>query len=487
MKPANKHPGLPAHTHVQHGFSARWALASLSLSTLLASLGASVTTVALPTLAQAFEASFQQIQWVVLAYLLAITTLIVSVGRLGDLMGRRALLMIGLLLFTLASALCGLAPSFWFLIGGRALQGVGAAIMMTLTLALVGETIGKEKTGSAMGLLATLSAVGTALGPSLGGTLISGFGWQALFLINVPLGLLTLLLAWRCLPAPQPVAKAEGARFDIPGTLLLATTLAAYALAMTLGRGHFGWLNTVLLLIAMLGAGLFVLVQARVASPLIPLALFQDALLVSGLATSALVATVMMATLLVGPFYLSITLGLPAALTGLVLAAGPCVAALAGVPAGRLADRFGVRPMRLVGLVTMMFGCLALSLLSPALGIGGYVTAIVVTTLGYALFQTANNTAVMADVPAHRRGVIAGLLNLSRNLGFFTGASALGAVFAAALATNDVAFAAPAAVASGLRTTFAVALALMVLAAVVAWKCRVPELLHEQPDNACNE
>ena len=479
MNPINTQPNQPATAPASRSFSPRWALASLALSTLLASLGASVAAVALPTLAQALDASFQHVQWVVLAYLLAMTTLIVSVGRLGDLMGRRKLLLVGIALFTLASVLCGLAPSLWLLIAGRALQGLGAAIMMTLTLALVGETVAQEKTGSAMGLLATLSAVGTALGPSFGGLLISGFGWQALFLVNLPLGLLTLGLAWYALPVRQVPPKAGTARFDITGTVLLALTLAAYALAMTSGRGTFGESNIALLLVALVGGGLFIRAQSRAVSPLIPLTLFRDRSLVSGLATSALVATIMMATLLVGPFYLSIALGLPAALVGLVLAAGPCVAALAGVPAGRLADRFGVQPMRLTGLATMVLGCLMLSLVPPALGIAGYLPAIVVTTLGYAFFQTANNTAVMADVATQRRGVVAGLLNLSRNLGFFTGASVLGAVFAAAAATNDITRASREAVTNGLHMTFAVALGMAILALVIALKYRVPERLGE--------
>lgn len=479
MKPINTQPNQPATAPASRSFSPRWALASLALSTLLASLGASVAAVALPTLAQALDASFQQVQWVVLAYLLAMTTLIVSVGRLGDLMGRRKLLLAGIALFTLASVLCGLAPSLWLLIAGRALQGLGAAIMMTLTLALVGETVAQEKTGSAMGLLATLSAVGTALGPSVGGLLISGLGWQALFLVNLPLGLLTLGLAWYALPVRQVPPKAGRARFDITGTVLLAVTLAAYALATTSGRGTFGESNIALLLVALVGGGLFIRAQSRAVSPLIPLTLFRDRTLASGLATSALVATIMMATLLVGPFYLSIALGLPAALVGLVLAAGPCVAAVAGVPAGRLADRFGVQPVRFTGLATMVLGCLMLSLVPPALGIAGYLTAIVVTTLGYVFFQPANNTAIMADVAAERRGVVAGLLNLSRNLGFFTGASVLGAVFATAAATNDITRATREAVTNGLHTTFAVALGMAILALVIAVKYRMPERLGE--------
>jgi MFS family permease len=460
--------------------SARWALVSLALATLLASLGASVASVGLPVLAEAFDASFQQVQWVVLAYLLVITTLIVSLGRLGDLVGRRKLLLAGIALFTLASALCGLAPSLWLLIAARALQGLGAAIMMTLTLALVGETVDKARTGSAMGLLATLSAVGTALGPSLGGVLINGFGWQALFLSTVPLGLLALLLAWRSLPAGQPAQKTGRVGFDGLGTLLLASTLGTYALAMTLGGGSFGALNVGLLLAAIVSGGLFVRTQKRLASPLIPLAMFRDRLLVSGLATSALIAAIMMATLLVGPFYLAIALGLSPVMVGLALAAGPCVAALAGMPAGRLTDRFGERPMRLVGLATLGLGCLLLSLVPPALGVAGYVTAIAVTTLGYAMFQTANNTAVMADIPAHRRGVIAGLLNLSRNLGFFTGASVLGAVFASTLPTNGIGATTPEAVAHGLHVTFAIALSLAGLGLLIALKYRDPEPLSQR-------
>src|SRR5882757_3954197 len=213
--------------------SARWALASLSLSMLLSSLGTSIANVGLPTLARAFDASFQQVQWIVLAYLLAITTLIVSVGRLGDITGRRRLLLAGIVLFTLASVLCGAAPTLWLLIAARAAQGLGAAIMMALTMAFVGETVPKEKTGSAMGLLGTMSAIGTAIGPSLGGVLIAGLSWRAIFLVSVPLGILAFLLAYRCLPVDRRGPKTERAGFDTVGTLLLAFTLAAYALAMT--------------------------------------------------------------------------------------------------------------------------------------------------------------------------------------------------------------------------------------------------------------
>jgi EmrB/QacA subfamily drug resistance transporter len=452
--------------------SVRWALASLSLSMLLSSLGTSIANVGLPTLAQAFGASFQEVQWIVIAYLLAITALIVSVGRLGDVTGRRRLLLTGIVLFTVASILCGVAPALWLLIAARAAQGVGAAVMMALTMAFVGETVPKERTGSAMGLLGTMSAIGTALGPSLGGVLIAGVSWRAIFLVNAPLGVLTFLLAYRYLPidrqgtktAPEP----ERAGFDIMGTLLLALTLAAYALAMTIGRGSFGPLNISLLLTVAVGAGLFIRIEGRAASPLIRLAMFRDRELSASLAMSALVSTVLMATLVVGPFYLSGALLLDAAVVGIVLSVGPLVVALTGVPAGRMTDRFGAQRVTVVGLVGIAAGSFILAMTPATLGIPGYIAPIVVITVGYALFQTANNTAVMTGVPADRRGVISGMLNLSRNLGLITGASVMGAVFAIASATIDIAAAGPAAVATGMRFTFAVAGVLIVGALGIA-------------------
>ncbi|AZP14355.1 MFS transporter [Undibacterium parvum] len=447
----------------------RWTIASLSLSMLLSSLGTSIANVGLPTLAHSFNASFQQVQWVVLAYLLAITTLIVSVGRFGDMIGRRRLLLVGITLFTLASVLCAVAPTLWLLIAARAVQGFGAAIMMALTMAFVGEAVPKEKIGSAMGLLGTMSAVGTALGPSLGGVMIGGFGWRSIFFINLPLGLLTLVLAYRFLPVDRPASNTNRARFDHLGTILLALTLAAYALAMTIGRGNFGAINAALLFAALVGLGLFVFAEMRAKSPLIRMAMFRNSLLSGGFAMSTLVTAVVMATLVVGPFYLSGALGLDAAHVGLVMSSGPIVAALTGVPAGRVVDRFGAHSMSIAGLVGMLVGSSILPMLPTSFGIPGYIVPLVVITAGYALFQAANNTAVMTNIQADQRGVISGMLNLSRNLGLITGASLMGAVFAIGSATSNMMTASPDAVASGMRMTFTVAAVLIVIALYIAY------------------
>lgn len=448
--------------------SVRWALTSLSLSMLMSSLGTSIANVALPTFAQAFNASFQEVQWVVLSYLLAITTLIVSVGKLGDIIGRRRLLLNGIGLFTLASLLCGIASNLELLIAARTAQGLGAAIMMALTMTFVSETVPKEKTGRAMGLLGMTSAIGTALGPSLGGMLIAGFGWRAIFFVNIPLGILTFLLAYHFLPGDQPNTKTDRASFDKIGTLLLAVTLTFYALAMTLGRGNFGPLNVALLLAAVFGGGLFVLAESTISSPLIRLAMFRDPILSASFAMSSLVSTVMMATLVVGPFYLSQGLGLGTWLVGITLSAGPLIAALTSMPSGRLVDGFGAERMTRLGLVGIATGSLVLSIMPASFGVAGYLFSIVVITASYALFQTANNTDVMTDIRPDQRGVISGMLNLSRNLGLITGASVMGAVFAFASATTDIMTTSPNAVTTGMQITFVVAAILIAVALVIS-------------------
>jgi len=454
----------------------RWALAGLALSMLLPSLDTSIANTSLPVLAKAFGASFQQVQWVVLAYLLAITSLIVGAGRLGDLLGRRRLLLIGIFCFTFASALCGLSGQLWILIAARAEQGLGAAIMLALTIAGVSEAVPQERIGRAMGLLGTMSAIGTALGPSVGGVLATAFGWPSIFLVNVPLGVVAFLLVSRHMPKEAPGRQRAHAGFDPLGTVLLALTLAAYALSMTLGHGTFTALNLALLLTAVAGAALFAYAQTRVASPLIRLPMLRDANLSAGLAMSALVSAVMMTTLVVGPFYLSRALGLAPAWVGLVLSCGPCVAACSGVPAGRLVDRLGTGCTTTLGLCGIAIGTsvLAALTLSPvSLGVAGYIGPIAVATMGYALFQASNNTAVMSGVSSDRRGVVSGMLSLSRNLGLVTGASAMAGMFALAVGTSDVANAHAMAVAFGMRVTFGAAAGLMVLALGIA-RCRKP-------------
>ena len=391
--------------------------ATLALSMLLASLGTSIANIALPTLAEAFSAPFHQVQAVVVAYLATLTVAVLIAGRLGDRFGLRAMLVAGLAAFAAAALLCAIAPGLWLLVGARALQGVGAAFLMTLSMALMRQTAGEARIGRAMGLLGTASALGTALGPSLGGLLIPLSGWRGIFWAQVPLAVLALALVVSLLPADTERAEASPS-----------------------GSWSAVWRG-----------------------------------LAPNLIVNVLVA-VMMTTLVVGPFYLGLGLGLGAAEVGFVMAVGPVISIFTGVPSGWLVDAWGSGRVLAagLGLLAAGLGLLAagaalLAFLPNAIGVAGYVLSILVLTPGYQLFQAANNTAALADVPRDRRGTASGLLGLSRNVGLIAGASAMGAVFALGVGTEDFSRASATAIASGMRLTFLLAAALAVAAIWIAF------------------
>lgn len=385
-------------------------LVTLALSMLLASLGTSIANIALPALSERFAAPFHRIQWVVIAYLAALTVSAVFVGQLGDRFGLKRILLAGLCLFSSTSLLCGLAPDLWVLIGARALQGIGAAVLMTLTIALVRETSAEERMGRAMGLLGTVSAIGTALGPSLGGFLVSTTGVSGVFFVLVPFGLLTLVLALLSLPDGVGPATSPWAGFGV----------------------------------------------------------LRHAELAPGLIGNILVAAVMMTTLVAGPFYLKTGLGLSAGLAGLIMSVGPAISIFGGVLSGRAVDAWGAGRILVIGLAMLTAGALALCVLPEVYGVAGYVLAIGILTPGYQLFQAANNTAVMTEVPKDRRGLTSGLLSLSRNLGLILGAWVMGAVFAFGVGTSDLGSATPAAVDIGMQMTFGLAGLLMAAALWIA-------------------
>lgn len=339
--------------------------------------------------------------------------------------------------------------------------------MMSLAVAMVGDLVPKARIGRAMGLLGTVSAVGTALGPSLGGALVGGCGWPAVFHVMALAGGAALLLAWRTLPPDARVGDRRPS-LDLAGTALLALSLGAYALSATLPAKPPA--RAALAAGAALGVLLFALVQARSPAPLIEPLLLRDPRVGAGLVALGLVSAVLMATLVEGPFYLSGGLGLDPAATGLVMSVGPAAVALVGVPAGRLADRLGRRAVALSGLGAVVLGSAMMAWLPGRSGVGGYVASLSLIATGYALFQVASNAAVMGAAP-DQRGLTSALLALARNLGLVTGDSAMGALFA--LGSQLAEGLGPAASGdAGLRLTFSAATALSGLALAGTWWSR---------------
>lgn len=447
--------------------STQMSVASLALTMLLASLGVSIPNIALPTIGKFFNATFAETQLIIVGYLLAVTVLIVAAGKVGDIFGRKRIFLTGIFLFSFAALAAGIAQNLWMIVSARIIQGIGAAILMSMSIALVSDSVSKEKIGSAMGLMGTMSAVGTVSGPSLGGFLINTYGWRSVFFLMGAIGVLAFILANRFISSEKKDSISTEKKIDYLGMLLLGISLSAYSLGVTLNSGHLNEMNLALLALSALFLAGFIKLEKVTRAPLLRFDIFNRALS-SNLSMNVIVSTVMMSTLVVGPFYLSRGLELSSLMVGVAMSVGPLLSILTGIPAGKAVDSFGPNVITKLGLFLMATGTAALCVLPEFFGLFGYLFSILILSPGYQLFQASNNTAVMQKVSEKERGVISGLLSLSRNIGLISGASAMGAIFSYATGTSEVATASANAIADGMKSTFTVATILLLIASVIA-------------------
>lgn len=381
---------------------------TLGVAVLLGALGASIANIALPAMTESFHASLEAVKNVVVSYLAALTIAGLAAGWLGDRYGFKPVLIAGFVLFGAGSLGAMIAPGLGWLVAARFLQGAGAGFLMTLPMALIREATPKDRMGRAMGLIGTLSALGTALGPVTGGILLPLVGWRSIFALLLALAMPGLLLV-------------GGLRHSRRAASQAASSLRA------------------ILTVA----------------------------LMTKLVVNALVAVIMMATLVVGPYALQYGLGLRIGIVGLVMAVGPVISMVSGVVSGRLVDRFGAKAILTCGLVCLFAGAVLLASLPIAFGTLGYVGALLVLTPGYQMFLAANNTEALAARSKAESGRIAGLLSLSRNIGLMGGASGMASIFAAASGTHDLHAASPTHILDGLRIAFLVAAGLAAVALAI--------------------
>ncbi|OIN55677.1 MFS transporter [Arsenicibacter rosenii] len=274
----------------------------------------------------------------------------------------------------------------------------------------------------------------------------------------------------------QMVNKTQ--RINVPGVVTLVVSIAAYALSMTLGKEAIRPQSLLLILVAALSGRLFVYVQKRSSNPLIDAGVFKNWVLRNSLLANFLVATIMMTTLVVGPFFLTVGLGLNEFNAGLVMSVGPLISILTGIPAGKLVDTLGPDRIVKIGLHGLWAGTIALASLPAVYGLTGYIIGICLLTPGYQLFQAGNNTAVMAHTSNRQDGIIAGILNLSRNLGLVTGASIMGALFSMAVATKPIRAAKPEDMLYGMTVTFGVGAILLGLVSIQSWLKSHKPVIH---------
>ena len=472
---------------VQPSVERKWHIfAALGSGIFLASFDGGVVRVALPTLVTEFNVDFALVQWVVLSFSLTQTAIMLGVGRLGDMVGKKPIFLSGTIAFAISSVLAGLAPNIELLLFFRVLQAIGGAFATALSMGIVTETFPASERGKALGLFSATVSVGGIAGPILGGALLEYFSWRWIFFVSPPVGCVSFLLALRYLPGANPGGRQ---RFDWVGFSTFFAFLLALMLFLTVGQrtGFRSPAMLGLLAFSLLSLTLFIRTELRVAEPLLDLTLFRNTLFSLNLSMRLISFIVTGGITLLFPFYLSNLLKLDPSVIGLLLTATMVFFGLASPISGILSDRFGYRLIATAGLVMFAFGCYTVSTLTAETSIIGYVLRVSPLGLGMGFFQSPNNSAVMGSVPRERLGVVSGVNVIGRTLGNTAGVAALGALWASRVLVyagpdfaGDVTEAVAVAQTSALQDVSFVAMAMVGLAlAMSVWGLvRGPALLQ---------
>ncbi|MGW5127762.1 MFS transporter [Streptomyces sp. NPDC004069] len=434
------------------------AVATVCFGAFMGQLDASIVTLTYGSLRTEFDASLAAVEWVSLAYLLALVALLVPAGRLADAHGRKLLYLYGFAVFTLASAACGLAPSLAALVGFRVAQAAGAALMQANSVALVTTSAPRGRMRSALGVQAAAQALGLALGPTVGGALVSTMGWRWVFWVNVPVGVIALVSGHYLLPRTR--ARTKVVRFDWAGLVLLAvaTTCALLGVSAASGLPVPGWSVVLLFGVAASAGWGFVRRQRRTATPLLDLALLRVRAVAWGLVGALSGYLVLFGPLVLVPVVLTAR-GVSELTAGVVLTALPAGFALGATGGDRLLPRsFSDRGRCLTG--TGVFLLATGGLLAVPLTIAWLVPLLALVGVGLGMFTPANNALIMGAIPARSSGTGGGLVNMTRGLG-----TALGV----ALVTLALHLAAGGGTEAGARWSAAILVAVSVVAVVSAW------------------
>ncbi len=411
-------------------YSKKWAIMTVvAVGTFLSVLDGNIVNIALPTIMRQLDTDFATVQWVVLAYLLAMATLMLSIGRLGDMLGKKRLYTAGIVIFTIGSLLCGIAPSIYWLIGFRVVQAVGAAMILALGMAIATEAFPPEERGKAMGINGTVISVGIIIGPTVGGVIIEHLAWNWIFFVNLPVGIIGTLLAIRYLPTYATNGRSS---FDYVGAGTLFIALLALLMGLTLGqqRGFGDTLVLSLFALHLAALTLFIWWEKRTPHPMVDLHIFRNVLFSVNLFTGLLTFVTIAGAVILLPFYLQDVLGFSPQKVGMLLAIVPVALAIVSPLSGILSDKMGTRLITAVGLAILVFGYWAMSTLNAETTGMGFVLRLLPVGIGMGVFSSPNNSAVMGAASRKRLGIASGLLALTRTLGQTTGIALLGAFWA---------------------------------------------------------
>jgi EmrB/QacA subfamily drug resistance transporter len=404
----------------------RFVLGATILASALAFIDSTVVTVALPAIQRGFDTDFQAVQWVVNGYSLMLGALILVAGGLGDLYGRRRIFLIGISLFAVASIACAVALNIGVLVGARVIQGIGAALLVPQSLAIITACFPREIRGKAIGTWAAASAATTALGPPIGGFLIDLLDWRAVFWINVPLAALAIWMTLRAVPeSKDPAAHGSidwaGSFLAIAGFGALAYGLSAFSEGTDVGGVIY-----VLIAFGVIALVVFVYAESRAVNPIMPLMLFR-----SRMFTGTAIATVFLYGCLAGmlflvPFELEVHRGMSPTKMGLTLSSVGLIIAAGSRFMGGLSDRFGPRRFLLIGTATVTLSCVIFALAHPSYWVG-ILLPMVVLALGMTVVVSPLTTAVMNAAPEGKSGAASGVNNAASRIGGLFAVATLGA------------------------------------------------------------
>lgn len=405
-------------------------MTAVGLATFLETLDASIVSLALPTLARELNADFAFVQWIILAFVLTQTALMLVVGRLGDVLGKKRIFVAGFAVAGVGALLCGLAPNIYWLIAFRVIQAVGVAMALALSLGIATEAFPASERGRALGVIGGIVSIGIVSGPLLGGVLIDLLSWRWIFFVSIPFALVGIPVAMAYLPESRGAGQES---FDFSGGILFFAALLALMLATTFGqRDGYGQPRILLAFaLSILFFAIFLWVERRVSDPIVDLGLFRSRLFRINLLLRFTSFIGFVGVSLLIPFYLDGVLGYSSTRIGLMLTVVPIAFGTTAPFAGALADRFGNRPLALIGLIIYLFGFLYASSLDAETTTLGFVLRMIPIGAGLGIFQSPNNSVIMGSVPANRLGMTSGLLSVVRTLGRSTGIGVMGAFWAA--------------------------------------------------------
>jgi EmrB/QacA subfamily drug resistance transporter len=391
-------------------------------------LDSTVVNVALPAIQRSFGATLAGLQWTVTAYTLAFAALLVSGGRLGDLIGRRRVFLWGLVLFAAASAAIAAVPSHGALVAARAVQGAGAALMMPSTLSIIASVFAPEERARAIGVWAGVSGAGLAAGPVVGGLLTDGLSWRAIFLLNVPVAACAIAVTLRATPESRD--EGAGSRLDPAGTTVLVAALGALVLGLTQGNA-WGWASprtAGLLAGGCAGLLAFVALEGRVRHPTVELPLLRARAFLAAVLVSLALSFVMFAGLFYVALHLQGVLGHSATETGLLLLPATVLVMVSSPAAGRLTGRLGPRRVAMAGMALVAASAWIASRVTESSGYGLLLPSLVAMGVGIGLVVSPVSAAGMNALPVAKAGVASGILSMSRMVGGTFGIAVVGAV-----------------------------------------------------------